>query len=175
MCLTSEIHMPEICITHTLTYDAFDVHRLQYDMRYPLGTVQKSGCVRNPYLRFDQDCRISLDRVGQPALQAFGKVTNCLCEGARNGTQYFRDEEVHNALIEHVVACTEVLHHRFTSSQKDQFVFWDLFHFIVNWLLDFTGTKHGHSIKLNSRCVSRQNACEGIWEGATCKMMCELS
>lgn len=132
--------------------DAFGMHQLQYDMRYPLGTVQKSGCVGNPYLRFDQDCWISLDRVGQPALQAFGKVTNCLCEGARNGTQYFRDEEVHNALIEHVVACTEVLHHRFTSSQKDQFVFWDLFHFIVNWLLDFTGTKHGHSIKLNSRC-----------------------
>lgn len=152
MGLTSEVHMPEICITHTvmLMHLVCTDYNTTWDAH--LEQFKKSGCVGNPYLRFDQDCRISLDCVGQPALQAFGKVTNCLCEGARNGTQYFRDKEVHNALIEHVVACTEVLHHGFTSSQKDQFVFWDLFHFIVNWLLDFTGTKHGHSIKLNSRC-----------------------
>lgn len=53
---------------------------------------------------------------GEPAFQAFGKVTDGLGECARDWPQDIGDEKIHYALVEDVVASVEVVDDRLTAS-----------------------------------------------------------
>ena len=52
-----------------------------------------------------------MDGVCEPCLETLGKVSYGLCECSWDGPEYVWNEELHDALVEQVVAGTDVLSH----------------------------------------------------------------
>lgn len=69
----------------------------------------------------------------EPGLQALGKVPYGLCESPRDWAQHLRHQEIHNALVEDIVAEIKVVHHWLAASQQKQLVSGKLLvRFIIN-------------------------------------------
>lgn len=68
---------------------------------------------------FDQVSRVTVQTAGQPRLQTLGKVPNSLCESAGNGTEDFWNQEVHDALVEDIIAGVEEVYHRLAAREQE--------------------------------------------------------
>ena len=75
-------------------------------------------------LGFDEVGGVAVYVAREPAFKAFSKVSNGLCECARNGPEDVRDEEVHNALVEDVVTRVEVVYDWLATCQQNDLLFW---------------------------------------------------
>ena len=63
-----------------------------------------------------------MQTAGEPSLQALGKVPNSLCQCSRDGAKNLRHQKIHDALVENVVTCVEVIYDGLATGQKKEFV-----------------------------------------------------
>lgn len=77
---------------------------------------------RATYFGLDQVSRVATQTAGQPGLQTLGKVPNGLSEGSWDGSQDFGDQEVHDALVQDVVAGVEKFDDGLAAGKEEQLV-----------------------------------------------------
>ena len=84
------------------------------------------------YLGLDENGGVVLDGACEQGLEALGKVPDGLRERARNWPEDTWDEEIHNVLVEEVVAGTDVVCDEVQAGQDEEFLFGQLvFHLLV--------------------------------------------
>ena len=74
-----------------------------------------------------------MDGAGQPHLEALCKVAYGLSEGARYRMEYVGNEEVHDALVEQVVTCTDIVYDERETRQQEELLFRELVLCVVVW------------------------------------------